>query len=388
MGTFTQKTFCTLSDVFGSGHHRVLFPLKALEGASLVDPNDPNIEIVTEKSAKDSAIAQAMASYCIDPHPKFMDPETDYAVYRLSRFSTHQQLSMLKHIKENKPDSKIIWDCCDNVLCIEDCNPARSFYTDKVLSGILAFLKSDYIDRIVCSTSNQFDTYKKYGIDPHKIEIVPNTLHSLYYPVKELVKKDFSTKGSINVGWYGSGSYVPELQEIIVPTMIKLAESHPKIKIHLPQTIFGHPTISELAKEISGLETFEWPSPQDLGRFLYESDWDFALDIKMDNEFNRSRTSTKSREANFSGGCHVVANRVEYEEIDDLPSPKVAKIVELSPDDIVEKILEAIENNDNVSAVQEQRRSWQESHLPVWEHENIEGWVKLFGLDYLEETQC
>jgi hypothetical protein len=92
-----------------------------------------------------------------------------------------------------------------------------------------------------------------------------------------------------------------DFYELVIPAMQAIQASIPNVEFHIYEKFLD---ISEIRSATSNLniKTFECIHPQLVGKFLYDSDFDFGFHLMRDIPFNRARTSSKNKEMLFSGG--------------------------------------------------------------------------------------
>lgn len=354
----------TLPDADGAGHHRVIMPL-----LSFPPGNDlklytgvPNINDTFYRNIK-----------YVEPyldHGFFFNWQTRYQVYRFERMCTDGHLKLIESARKCFPDSFMIWDCCDDVFNLTKDNKIAYDYYKKFLDNIRKIC-IEHMDRICVGTQNNKQSMIEQGVDPEKIEIVPNVLYKRFYPVKNVTHRDLREEDEIRFAWFGSTSYWKDVVEFVYPQMRALKEAIPNAKFYLPEFM------NKVSPPDFDSEMFEWVLPNQLGQYLFTQDFHFGFHLMRDTRFNRARTSSKIKEMLFSGGMIPLTFLPEYDDDGNL-----IKVLNPLPEDTVEFVRSIINGDISFKETVEDERSQYDGML--WFEDNLDEYKKLFGVDILE----
>ena len=376
-GKKMKRIATTISDFGGSGHHRIFFP-----GNWINKHYELEYFVSFSRGILPPPYITTTPPYTIDDDPyNIFKNNTTYQSegfdsITLQRLAKPNHLQILETFRKNSPNAFISWACCDSIFTIDKYNKiAYDYYANETTHNtVLDFCNR--VDRVVVSTKNQIEDYTSRGIPEEKIVVVPNVLHKEFYPVNKYKSKN---RDSIKICWFGSTSYLLDFYELVIPAMQAIQASIPNVEFHIYEKFLD---ISEIRSATSNLNiiTFEWIHPQLVGKFLYDSNFDFGVHLMRDIPFNRARTSSKNKEMLFSGGMLPITYK-EHRSMDGY----LNKIENPSNSDIVDYVKRYTSNPDAYhKELKCQRNKW---YGKLWMEDHIEEYEKLFGIDVLKSQQ-
>lgn len=242
--------------------------------------------------------------------------------------------------------AKIVYDTDD----AQDIHPHK----DEKRSGIEEHLDSYFYllknADLITTTTEQLKEHLQQFTD-RPIKVLPNCIDPDLFPKRKKENK-------IKIGFAGSDSHIPDLEELIVPVIKKLKEKY------------------DIYFETFGFQvgTFKWKRPKPVWEYykgLSELGADIAICPLRDTQFNRSKSPLKFLEYSMVGSAVLASKRYPY-----VGEMKEEWLVE--DDQWYEKLEQLILDKKKKEEIAQEQKTW------VLENRDIKDKVKEWEKAYRE----